>query len=56
MLSIIHVKGYLMRYYSLWDRLVLRLDGVLQSIQLNSSSGRPNPAKNLLSDTTLNEK
>ncbi|RDH40173.1 MAG: demethoxyubiquinone hydroxylase family protein [Candidatus Aquirickettsiella gammari] len=45
-----------MRYYSLWDRLVLRLDGVLQSIQLNSSSGRPNPAKNLLSDTTLNEK
>mgnify|MGYP003507108404 CR=1 FL=1 len=44
MLSIIHVKGYLMRYYSLWDRLVLRLDGVLQSIQLNPSSGRPNPA------------
>ncbi len=44
-----------MRYYSLWDRLVLRLDEVLQSVQLDSSSSRPNPAKNLLGDAALNE-
>ncbi len=56
MLSIIHAKGYLMRYYSLCDRLVLGIDEVLQSIQPKLSSSRPNPAKNLFDDATLNEK
>ncbi len=56
MLSIIHAKGYLMRNYSLWDRLVLRIDGVLQSVQFNFSSSRPNPAKSLLNEVALNKK
>jgi ubiquinone biosynthesis monooxygenase Coq7 len=56
MLSIIHAKGYLMRYYSLWDRLILRVDEVLQSVPLNFSSSRPNPSKKLLDGATLNKK
>lgn len=56
MLSIIHAKGYLMRHYSLWDRLVLQLDEVLQSVPLNSSSNRPNPSENLLDNPALNKK
>jgi len=57
LLNIIHAKGYLMRNYSLWDHLILHIDGALSSIQPYSTSTRPSPADILaIEEDDLNKK
>ena len=46
-----------MRYYSLWDQLILKIDEAVSSIQPLSASTRPNPAEILMAqDSGLSKK
>ena len=46
-----------MRYYSLWDQLIIHIDEALSSIQPLSASTRPSPAEIVTTqDSGLNKK